>query len=57
MSWQLEPWNALVQTMREGEVRRVWLTLPHRSRPYVYDVNLASVVRTDKEGSAIIPDR
>ncbi|HEY0160043.1 MAG TPA: hypothetical protein VGF28_22340 [Thermoanaerobaculia bacterium] len=57
LSQQLEPWNGVVRTMREGEVRRVWLTLPQHNEPRVYDIELASVVRTDSAGEPIIENR
>jgi hypothetical protein len=56
-SKQLEPWNAVVRTMKEGEVRRVWLLSPDRDAPVVYDVELASVVRTDRSGEPIVDNR
>lgn len=52
-SWQLEPWNALVRTMREGEIRRVWLRQPNGGRT-VFEIELRSVVRTDAHGTPII---
>lgn len=51
---QFEPWNVLVKTMREGEVRRVWLKHPDRKDPAVFDIELVSVVRTDRAGEPII---
>ena len=56
-SRQLEPWNGLVKTMREGEVRRVWLTLPGRTDPSVFEIELAAVVRTDSAGEPIIENQ
>jgi hypothetical protein len=53
--WHLDPWNPLVKTMREGETRRVWLKVPNRSEPLVYDVTLASVVKTDSAGEPVYP--
>jgi hypothetical protein len=52
----LEPWNALVKTMREGEVRRVWLQRPGKEI-VVFEIELASVVRTDSAGEPIIEHR
>jgi hypothetical protein len=54
---QLEPWNALLRTMREGEIRRVWLKLPGRNEPVVFEIELASVIRTDARGEPIIDNR
>ena len=53
----LEPWNGVVRTMREGEIRRVWLNAPERSEPAVFEIELASVIRTDSAGKAIIENR
>lgn len=56
-SRDLEPWNSLVKTMREGEIRRVWLQRPDRAEPVVFEIELASVVRTDAAGEPIIDNR
>jgi hypothetical protein len=50
---QLEPWNKLVKTMREGEVRRVWFVLPEDREPRVYEIELARVSRSNSAGEAI----
>jgi hypothetical protein len=52
-SHQLEPWNPLVKTMREDEVRRVWLQRPNGEFA-VFEIELASVVRTDNRGAPIV---
>jgi hypothetical protein len=57
LSKQPEPWNVVVKTMRKGEVRRVWLGLPERNKTVVYEIELASVVRTDRAGEPIIETR
>lgn len=54
---QFEPWNGLVKTMREGEIRRVWLKRRGRKDPVVFEIELASVVRTDTRGEPIIDNR
>ena len=53
-SARLEPWNPLLKSMHRGEVRRVWLTLPGKKEPLVYDIRLALVVRTDASGDPIV---
>jgi hypothetical protein len=53
----LEPWNPVVKTMREGEIRRVWLKRPDHAEPAVFEIELASVVRTDRAGEPIIDNR
>jgi ABC-type transporter Mla MlaB component len=56
-SHQFEPWNELVKTMKEGEVRRVWLKRPNRKDAAVFEIELASVVRTDSAGEPIIENQ
>lgn len=56
-SHHLDPWNPLVKTMREGEIRRVWLKRPDQGAPVVFEIELASVVPTDAAGEPIIDNR
>jgi len=56
-SHHLDPWNPLIKTMREGEIRRVWLKRSDRAEPVVFEIELASVVRTDAAGEPIIDNR
>jgi hypothetical protein len=41
--------------MRDGEVRRVWLEDPEHDEPLVYEVTLASVLKTDAAGALVLP--
>lgn len=52
-----QPWGDLVSDMRQGEIRRVWLTSRNRSEPLVYEVELVSVVRVDSSGKPVVDDR
>jgi len=47
------PWRNVLSTMREGEVRRVWVTWPGEEHLKTYDVELSSVVRTDSAGNPV----
>jgi hypothetical protein len=51
---RFKPWVELAGTMREGEVRRVWVTWPGERESKTYEVELASVVMTDAMGNPII---
>ena len=50
---RIAQWRALLVTMREGEVRRVWVRWPGKEEE-AYEVALASVVKTDAAGNAVI---
>lgn len=47
-------WREVILSMREGEVRRVWIVETPKQEPRVYDVVLASVDRLGPDGQAIV---
>ena len=47
-------WREVILSMREGEIRRVWIVEKPKQEPRVYDVALASVDRLGPDGQAIV---